>query len=230
MGELHLEIIVDRLRREFGVECNVSKPQVSYRETITESATAEGRLIKQTGGRGHYGVVALNLSPLEKGKGILITNKLKEGTIPKQFVPAIEKGIKEQIEVGVSWGYPILDVEVTVLDGSYHPVDSSEMAFKIAAQMAFRDGFVRAKPILLEPIMSLEIIVPETYLGDVINDLNTRKGKIIKIETNKKEKIITASLALAKSFGYATDLRSVTQGHGINTMQFSHYAPKEEIN
>lgn len=228
MGELHLDIIVDRLKREFGVACNVSKPHVSYRETITEETRAEGRFIKQTGGKGQYGVVTLTLVPTEPGQGIVVKNRLKEGRIPREFVPAIEKGIKEQTEVGVHWGYPVIDVEVTILDGAYHPVDSNELAFTVAAQMAFREAFMKGKPKLLEPIMSLEIIVPDTYVGDVINDLNARKGRIVNIETNKKEKIITASLALARSFGYATDLRSVSQGHGIHTMQFSHYAPKEE--
>jgi len=228
MGELHLEIIVDRLKREFGVECHVSKPQVSYRETISEPVTVEGRFIKQTGGRGHYGVVKMKIEPAERGRGIKIENRLKEGVIPRQFVPAIEQGIKEQTEVGVYYGYPIIDIQLTILDGKHHPTDSSDLDFKIAAQMALRDGFAKGKPILLEPIMALEIIVPQQYLGDVINDINARKGNIQKIETNKQEKIIDATLALAKSFGYATDLRSITQGHGIHTMQFSHYAPKEE--
>jgi len=227
MGELHLEIIVDRLKREFGVECNVSKPQVSYRETITKKVESEGRFIKQTGGKGQYGVVTLRIVPAKRGAGIIVNSKIKEGVIPRQFIKAIEKGIREQTEVGVYWGYPIIDVEVIAIDGAYHPIDSSELAFEIAAKMAFKDGFMKGKPILLEPIMSLEIIVPEIYLGEVINDLNARKGKILSIETNKKEKIIDASLALAKSFGYATDLRSVSQGHGIYTMQFSHYDPKE---
>jgi len=229
MGELHLEIIVDRIKREFGVECNVSKPQVSYRETITEPATAEGRFIKQTGGRGQYGVVTLQVAPLQTGEGLVIKNKIKEGVIPKQFIPPIEQGIREQVETGIFMGYSIVNIEVTVIGGAFHPVDSSELSFKIAAQMAMKDAFMKGKPILLEPIMSLEIIVPEMYLGDVLNDLNARKGKILNIETNKKEKIINASLALARSFGYATDLRSVTQGHGIYTMQFSHYAPREEV-
>jgi elongation factor G len=228
MGELHLEIIVDRLKREFGVECHVSKPQVSYRETITEAVTAEGRFIKQTGGRGHYGVVKLKLEPAERGAGIIIENKIKEGAVPRQFIPAIGQGIKEQAEVGVYYGYPVIDIKAIVLDGQYHPTDSSELDFRIAAKIALREGFTRGNPILLEPIMSLEIIVPQVYLGDVINDINARKGAIQNIETNKKEKIIEASLALAKSFGYATDLRSITQGHGIHTMQFSHYAPKED--
>jgi elongation factor G len=227
MGELHLDIIVDRLKREFGVACNVSKPHVSYRETVTEETRAEGRFIKQTGGRGQYGVVTLSIKPTEPGYGIAIKNRLKEGRIPREFIPAIEKGIREQAEIGVHWGYPVTDVQVTILDGAYHPVDSNELAFAVAAQIAFRDAFMKGKPILLEPIMSLEIIVPDTYVGDVINDLNARKGRIVNIETNKKEKIITASLALERSFGYATDLRSVSQGHGIYTMQFSHYAPKE---
>ena len=228
MGELHLEIIVERLKREFGVECHVSKPQVSYRETITEAVTAEGRFIKQTGGRGHYGVVKLRIEPAERGTGIIIENRIREGVIPRQFVPAIGQGIKEQAEVGVYYGYPIIDIKVTILDGQHHPTDSSELDFRIAAQIALRDGFTKGSPILLEPIMALEIIVPQGYLGDVINDINARKGAIQNIETNKKEKIIEASLALAKSFGYATDLRSITQGHGIHTMQFSHYAPKED--
>jgi elongation factor G len=228
MGELHLEIIVDRLKREFGVECNVSRPQVSYRETITEAVTTEGRFIKQTGGRGHFGVLRLKIEPAERDSGITIVNKLKEGVIPKQFVPAIEKGIEEQAEVGVCYGYPIIDIKVTILDGQHHPIDSSDLDFKIAAEMALRDGFAKGNPILLEPIMSLEIVVPQDYLGDVINDINARKGAIQNIETNKQEKIIAASLALAKSFGYATDLRSITQGRGFHTMQFSHYAPKLE--
>ncbi|MEO0095082.1 MAG: elongation factor G [candidate division WOR-3 bacterium] len=227
MGELHLEIITDRLKREYGVDCYVSKPQVSYRETITQPAIAEGRFIKQTGGKGQYGVVKLQLSPLNK-EGIVINNRIKEGAIPKQFIPAIEKGIKEQCETGIYMGYPIVNIAVDIIDGSYHPVDSSELAFQIAAQLAMREAFMNGKPILLEPIMSLEIVVPEEFLGDVLNDLNSRKAQILNIETNKKEKIITATFALAKSFGYATDLRSVTQGRGIYTMQFSHYAPKED--
>ena len=228
MGELHLEIIVDRLKREFGVACNVSKPHVSYRETITESVKVEGKFIKQTGGKGQYGVVTLAIAPTERGKGLVIDNKIKEGVIPRQFIKPIMQGIKEQAEVGIYSGYPIIDIEVTILDGAYHPIDSSDIAFKVAARMAMREGFMKGKPIMLEPIMSLEIIVPEMYLGDAISDISARKGKIINIETNKKEKIITANLALARSFGYATDLRSVTQGHGTHTMQFSHYAPKEE--
>jgi elongation factor G len=157
----------------------------------------------------------------------LIVNKIKEGVIPREFIPAIEQGIREQSETGVYMGYPIVNVEVTILDGAYHPTDSSDMSFKIAAQMAMRDAFMSGKPILLEPIMALEIIVPDEYLGDVLNDINARKGRITNIETNKKDKIVDATLPLARSFGYATDLRSVTQGHGIHTMQFSHYAQKE---
>ncbi len=227
MGELHLEIIVDRLKREFGVECNVSKPQVSYRETILQEAVAEGRFIRQTGGRGQYGVVTLRLRPSNESE-VVIKNKIREGVIPKEFIPAIEAGIREQCETGIYMGYPIVNIEVSIMDGAFHPVDSSELAFKIAAQMAMREAFMKGNPILLEPIMLLEIVVPDIYLGDVLNDLNARKGKILNIETNKKEKIITANFALSRSFGYATDLRSLTQGHGIYTMQFSHYALKEE--
>lgn len=227
MGELHLEIITDRLKREYGIECYVSKPQVSYRETITRSAIGEGRFIKQTGGKGQYGVVKLQVSPLKR-EGILLNNRIKEGAIPKQFIPAIEKGIKNQCETGIYMGYPIVNIEVDIIDGSYHPVDSSELAFQIAAQMALREAFMNGNPILLEPFMSLEIVVPEEYLGEVLNDLNARKAEILNIETSKKEKIIIATLALAKSFGYATDLRSLTQGRGVYTMQFSHYAPKSE--
>lgn len=227
MGELHLEIITDRLKREYGVECYVSKPQVSYRETITQTAVAEGRFIKQTGGKGQYGVVKIQVSPLAKG-GIFIKNEIREGVIPKQFIPAIERGIRTQCETGIFMGYPVVDIEVTILDGAYHPIDSTELSFQIAAQIALREAFMNGKPILLEPIMSLEIVVPETFLGDVLNDLNARKAEILNIETNKKDKIITATLALEKSFGYATDLRSLTQGRGVYTMQFSHYAPKQE--
>jgi elongation factor G len=171
--------------------------------------------------------VKLRLGPSNR-EGIVINNKIKEGVIPKQFIPAIEKGIKEQCESGIFMGYPIVNIEVDIIDGSYHPVDSSELSFQIAAQLAMREAFMNGKPILLEPFMSLEIVVPEDYLGDVLNDLNARKAQILNIETNKKEKIVTATLALAKSFGYATDLRSLTQGRGIYTMQFSHYAPKED--
>ena len=228
MGELHLEIIVDRLRREFGVDCHVSRPQVSYRETISNTVLAEGRFIKQSGGRGHYAVVKFRIEPTERGQGITVANKLKEGAIPRQFVPAIEQGIMEQAEVGVHFGYPVIDIQVTILDGQFHPVDSSDLDFKIAAQMAMREGFNKGEPILLEPIMALEIVVPQEYLGDVINDISARKGRILNIETNKQDKIVDASLPLARSFGYATDLRSITQGHGIHTMQFSHYEPRED--
>lgn len=227
MGELHLEIIVDRLKREFGIACRVSRPQVSYRETILEPATAEGRFIRQTGGRGQYGVVTLAVAPLE-GESLVIRNRIREGTIPREYIPAIEDGIREQCETGILLGYPVVNVQVDIIDGAYHPIDSSEVAFKVAAQMALREAFTKGKPILLEPIMRLEIVVPDEYLGDVLNDLSARNGKIVNIASEKKEKIVTASLPLARSFGYATDLRSVSQGHGMHTMQFSHYAPKEE--
>ncbi len=228
MGELHLEIIVDRIKREYGIESNVSKPQVSYRETITEAVECEGRFIRQSGGHGQYGVVWLRLAPSAETGELTIINRIKEGAIPRQFIPAIQQGIREQAETGIFMGYPIVNLEVTILDGEHHPIDSSDLSFKIAAQIAMREGFMRGKPVLLEPIMSLEIVVPDRYLGDVINDLNARRGRILKIETDKQDKILDASLPLAKSFGYATDLRSITQGHGIHTMQFSHYAMKED--
>ncbi len=225
MGELHLDIIVERLRREFGVACNVSRPHVSYRETITEKIRTEGRFVKQTGGRGQYGVVTLALEPLPRGEGIKIKNKLRFGVIPKEFVPAIEEGIREQADIGVLAGYPAIDVLVSILDGEYHQIDSSEIAFKIAASMAFREAFRKGKPILLEPIMSLEIVVIEDFLGSVINDLNAREGKIQNVTQRAKEYIVDAQLPLAHSFGYTTDIRSITQGRATYTMQFSHFEP-----
>ena len=232
MGELHLDIIVERLRREFGVVCNVSKPHVSYRETITEKVSAEGRFIKQTGGRGQFGVVTLAIEPLSRGEGIKVKNKLRMGVIPKEFIPAIEEGVREQAEIGVLAGYPVIDVAVNILNGQYHQIDSSELAFKIASAMAFREAFMKGNPILLEPIMSLEIVVAEDFLGNVVNDLNGREGKIQNISQQKKEYMVHAQLPLAHSFGYATDLRSITQGRASYTMQFSHFEslPKEEQN
>ena len=223
MGELHLEIIVDRLRREFGVEANVGKPQVAYRETIRRKAKAEGRYVKQTGGRGQYGVVFLELEPLEPGSGFLFEDKIVGGAIPKEYIPAVEKGVREAAETGVLAGYPMVDLKVTLYDGSYHEVDSSEMAFKIAASMAFKEAVNRAQPLLLEPIMKVEVVVPEEYMGEVIGDLNSRRGRIQGIDERKNAKVITALVPLAEMFGYATTLRSLTQGRGTYTMQFSHY-------
>ncbi len=223
MGELHLEIIVDRLIREFKVGANVGKPQVAYRETIRVPAKAEGKFIRQTGGRGQYGHVLIEIEPLGKGKGFEFVNKIVGGVIPKEYIPAVEKGIKEAMESGVVAGYPVVDVKATLYDGSYHEVDSSEMAFKIAGSMAFKEAAQKAQPVLLEPIMSVEVITPEDYMGDVIGDLNSRRGKVQSMEKRGNAQVIRALVPLAEMFGYATDLRSKTQGRATYTMQFSHY-------
>ncbi len=223
MGELHLEIIVDRLKREFKVGVNVGKPQVAYKESIKAKVKQEGKFIRQTGGHGQYGHVWLEIEPLERGKGFEFVNDIVGGVIPKEFIPAVEAGVKEAMETGVIAGYPMVDVKVRLFDGSYHEVDSSEMAFKIAASMAFREGAKRAKPYLLEPIMDVEVSVPEQYLGDVMGDINSRRGKIRSMEEKGKLKIIKAYIPLGEMFGYATVLRSITQGRGTYTMQFSHY-------
>lgn len=223
MGELHLEIIVDRLKREFKVNANVGKPQVSYRETIRKPVKVEGKYIRQTGGRGQYGHVWLELEPLPRGNGLEFVNKIVGGVIPQQFIPAVEAGIREAADRGVLAGYPVTDVKVTLFDGSFHEVDSSDMAFKIAASQAFKDGVLKGDPVLLEPIMKLEIIVPEEYMGDVIGDLNSRRGRIEKIDFVNNTRVIKALVPLAEIFGYATTLRSLTQGRGIFSMEFSHY-------
>ncbi len=223
MGELHLEIIVDRLLREFKVSANVGKPQVAYKETIRSSAKAEGKFIKQTGGRGQYGHVFIMVEPLESGKGFEFESRIVGGTIPKEYIPAVEKGIKEAADRGILAGYPVVDFKAVLLDGSYHEVDSSEMAFKIAGSMAFKEAVKNAKPVILEPIMSLEVVTPEEYMGDVIGDLNGRRGKVISIERRGNVQVIKAYAPLAEMFGYATDLRSKTQGRATYTMQFSHY-------
>jgi len=223
MGELHLEIIVDRLKREFKVEVNVGKPQVAFRETIKGKAQAEGKYIKQTGGRGQYGHVLIEIEPLGRGKGFEFVDKIVGGKIPKEYIPAVQKGIEEALLKGVSFGYPMVDVKVSLYDGSYHEVDSSEMAFKIAGSMAFKDAAEKAGVELLEPIMSIEIITPEEYMGDVIGDLNSRRGRVKELSDRSGSKIITGEVPLAEMFGYATDLRSKTQGRASYTMQFSHY-------
>jgi elongation factor G len=223
MGELHLEIIIDRLMREFKVEANVGKPQVAYKETITTKAQAEGKYIRQTGGRGQYGHCWLSVEPLEPGSGFIFENKIVGGVVPKEYVPAIEKGVREAMELGVLAGYPVLDIKVTLFDGSYHEVDSSEMAFKIAASMAFKEAFMKDKPILLEPIMKVEVVTPENFMGDVMGDLNSRRGRIQGMEMRGNAQVITCFVPLAEMFGYATDLRSMTQGRATYTMQFSHY-------
>ncbi|MCL6559802.1 MAG: elongation factor G, partial [Firmicutes bacterium] len=224
MGELHLEIIVDRLRREFGVEASVGRPQVAYKETLTAAAEGEGRYIKQTGGRGQYGHAKIRVYPRQPGEGFEFVNKIVGGVIPKEFIPAIEAGVKEAMESGVLAGYPVIDVRATVYDGSYHEVDSSEMAFKIAATMALREAVSRAEPVLLEPIMKIEVVTQEEYTGDVIADLNSRRGHIEDIEVRNDGRVIRAFVPLAEMFGYATALRSLTQGRGTYTMQFDHYA------
>jgi len=225
MGELHLEIIVDRLLREFKVEANVGKPQVAYKETITKKVEQEGRYIKQTGGRGQYGHVWLTLEGLPPGGGFVFEDNVKGGTVPREFIPAVEKGIREAIETGVLAGYPAVDMKIGLFDGSYHDVDSSEIAFKIAASMAFKDGCKRAGPIILEPIMATEVVVPDNYMGDVIGDLNSRRGKIMEMEPQGSIQVIKAQVPLAEMFGYATQVRSLSQGRATYTMEFSHYEP-----
>ncbi len=224
MGELHLDIIVDRMRREFSVDCNVGKPQVAYRETIRSQVEQEGKFVRQSGGRGQFGHCWLRIEPLEPGKGYEFGNEVVGGVIPKEYIPAVDKGVQEQIANGVLAGYPIVDVKVTVYDGSYHEVDSSEMAFKIAASMAFKAGFMKATPVLLEPLMKVEVDTPEEYMGDVIGDLNRRRGIVEGMEDGPTGKIVRAMVPLAEMFGYATDLRSQTQGRASYVMEFGHYA------
>jgi len=224
MGELHLDIIVDRMRREFKVEANVGKPQVAYKETIKASAEAEGKYIRQSGGRGQYGHCWIRVTPNEQGKGFEFSDEVKGGVIPREYIPAIQKGIKEALENGVLAGYPVIDVKAAVYDGSYHEVDSSEAAFKIAGSKAFQDAFRKATPILLEPIERLEIVVPEEYMGDVIGDLNAKRGQIQEMVDRNNTKVIHAHVPLASMFGYVTTLRSMTQGRGTSTMEFDHYA------
>lgn len=224
MGELHLDIIVDRMRREFKVDCNVGKPQVAYRETIRSKVEQEGKFVRQSGGRGQFGHCWLRIEPLEAGKGYEFGNEVVGGVIPKEYIPAVDKGVQEQIANGVLAGYPVVDVKVTVFDGSYHEVDSSEMAFKIAASMAFKAGFMKATPVLLEPLMKVEVDTPEEYMGDVIGDLNRRRGMVEGMEDGPTGKIVRAMVPLAEMFGYATDLRSQTQGRASYVMEFGHYA------
>ncbi len=224
MGELHLEILVDRMLREYKVDANVGQPQVAYRETIRKSVTVEGKFIRQSGSKGLYGHVVIELEPVEEGKGFNFTNKIVGGVIPKEFIPPVEQGIKEACESGIIAGYPVIDVHVTLIDGSYHDVDSSEMAFKIAGSIAIRDGVEKADPVLLEPMMKVEVEVPDNFLGDVIGDLNSRRGTIEGMNTEDGLAKITANVPLETMFGYATDIRSKTQGRGIFSMEFSQYA------
>jgi elongation factor G len=225
MGELHLEIIVDRLKREFKVDANVGKPQVAYREAITRSATKiEGRFVRQTGGHGQYGHVVIDMEPGARGEGYVFENATVGGIIPKEFISSIEKGIKDAMGRGVLAGYPVIDVRVRLTDGSYHEVDSSGPAFEVAGSLAFQEGAKRAGIALLEPMMSVEVVCPENYLGDVIGDLNARRGRILDMGQRGNARVIRAEVPLATMFGYATDVRSKTQGRATHTMQFSHYA------
>jgi elongation factor G len=223
MGELHLEIIIDRLLREFKVEAGVGKPQVAYKETITHKIEAEGRYVRQTGGRGQYGHVWLEVEPLPRGQGFEFANKIVGGVVPKEYIPAVEAGVREATESGTLAGYPVVDVRVTLYNGSYHDVDSSELAFKIAASMGFKEAVRKAGQVLLEPIMDLEVVVPEQFMGDVIGDINSRRGKILGMEVRIGFQVISANVPLANMFGYATDLRSKTQGRASFTMQYAHY-------
>jgi elongation factor G len=223
MGELHLDIIVDRMKREFAVAANVGAPQVAYRETIRGSVEQEGRFIRQSGGRGQYGHVWLKLEPRETGAGYEFENAIVGGVVPREYISSVDKGVQEQMESGVVGGYPVVDVKVTLYDGSYHDVDSNELAFKIAGSMAFRSGALRARPVLLEPIMKVEVVTPEDYLGDVMGDLNRRRGITQGMDESPAGKVIRAEVPLAEMFGYATDLRSATQGRATYSMEFEKY-------
>ncbi len=225
MGELHLEIIVDRLRREFKVEANVGKPQVAYRETITKKVKVEGKFVRQSGGRGQYGHVWLEIEPQEAGKGFEFVDAIKGGVVPREYIPAVGKGALEATDNGIMAGFPVVDVKVTLVDGSYHDVDSSEMAFKIAGSMGFKEGCSKAGPIILEPIMSVEVVVPEEYMGDVIGDLNSKRGRIMGMDSRAGAQVVSAMVPLASMFGYSTDLRSATQGRATYAMTFDHYEP-----
>jgi len=223
MGELHLEIIVDRLVREFGVGANVGRPQVAYKETIRKAARAEGRYVKQTGGKGQYGHVVLTIEPLPPGGGYEFVNKIVGGVIPREYIGPAEGGIKEAMANGVLAGFEMRDIRVSLEDGSYHEVDSSEMSFKIAGSMAFKNAARKAEPVLLEPVMDVEVVVPDEYLGDVIGNLSSRRGKIVSIEARAGVQVIRAHVPLSEMFGYATDLRSFSQGRASYTMQFLRY-------
>jgi len=224
MGELHLDIIVDRMKREFKVVANVGKPQVAYRETIRKAVEQEGKFVRQSGGRGQYGHVFLRIEPRKAGEGYEFENAIVGGVVPREYIGAVDKGVKEQMENGVVAGYPVVDCKVTLYDGSYHDVDSSEIAFKIAGSMAFRDGALKAQPVLLEPIMKVEVVTPEDYMGDVMGDLNRRRGLPQGMDDAPSGKIIRAEVPLAEMFGYATDLRSMSQGRAVYSMEFEKYA------
>ncbi len=224
MGELHLEIVVDRMKREFKVEANVGRPQVAYRETIRTAVEQEGRFVRQSGGRGQYGHVCLRIEPLPAGTGYEFENAIVGGAVPREYIPAVDKGVREQLKTGVLAGYPVVDIKVTIFDGSYHDVDSSEMAFKIAGSMAFKEGCANARPVLLEPIMKVEVVTPDQFMGDVNGDLNRRRGVLQGMDGSAAGKIVRAEVPLAEMFGYATTLRSMTQGRATYSMEFLHYA------
>lgn len=223
MGELHLEIIIDRMMREFGVQAHVGRPQVAYKETITAPARAEGRFVRQTGGRGQFGVVSLEVEPQARGAGIAFENRIVGGAIPREFVPAVEQGVREALETGVLAGYPVVDVKVALVDGQYHPVDSSELAFKMAGSLGIQEALKRAKPVLLEPVMKVEVATPDQFFGDVLGDISSRRGHVTDVDHRGHLRVITAHVPLAEMFGYATALRSVTQGRANYTMEFDHY-------
>jgi elongation factor G len=224
MGELHLEIIVDRLKREFGVEANVGRPQVAYRETIRKRAEdVEGRFVRQTGGRGQYGHVVINIEPGAPGSGFIFEDKIVGGVIPREYIGAVEAGVRGALDSGILAGYPIIDLKVELIDGSYHDVDSSEMAFKIAGSMALKEGVRRASPVLLEPVMDVEVVTPADYMGDIIGDLSARRGKVGGMTERAGARVIGASVPLGEMFGYSTTLRSMSQGRAVYTMQFAHY-------
>jgi len=223
MGELHLEVIVSRLVSEFKVGVKVGRPRVAYKETITVPAKVESRFVRQTGGHGQYGHVEVEFEPQERGKGFEFIEAIKGGTIPRNFIPPVQAGIKEAMETGVLAGYPVVDIKATLLDGSYHEVDSSEMAFKMAGSMALRDGVRKGRPVLLEPIMKLEVVTPEQFLGDIIGDLNSKRGHIGKVDTQGEMYVINCLIPLAETFGYATGLRSLTQGRATHSLEFHSY-------
>jgi elongation factor G len=225
MGELHLDIICDRLKREFNVESNIGKPEVAYREAIAKKTPCEYKYAKQSGGRGQYGHVVMTIEPTERGTGYVFENAIVGGVIPKEFIPAIEKGVKEAMQRGVLAGFPLVDMKATVTDGSYHDVDSSAAAFEIAASLCFQEGAKKAGLHLLEPVMKNEVVVPEQYMGDVIGDLNSRRGKILGMSQRGNAQVIDSEVPLATMFGYVTDLRSLTQGRATSSLHFSHYAP-----
>ena len=228
MGELHLDILIDRLVREFNVRANIGKPSVAYKETITQKVEAEGKFIRQSGGKGQYGHVKVRLEPAQNGTVFGFKNEINGNTIPPEFIPAVEKGLKDAMTNGVIAGYPVTGIKTSLFDGSYHSVDSTEMAYQVAASMAFKDGMRKARPVVLEPIMEVEVICPDDYMGSVVGDLNLRRGKINGMVPKNNVQAIKAMMPLAEMFGYATSLRNVTQGRGAYTMQFSSYSPLPE--